>query len=83
MEFEEYLKLKKINGAEFSQNDPVRYKEFKTVFEQMHPNSFTAQKLFLINEIRRKFPIGHVANELHESQPTRRARPKMIIPKKN
>jgi hypothetical protein len=30
---------------------------WKTEFEQMHPNSFTVQKLNLINPIRRKYKL--------------------------
>ena len=33
------------------------WKTWSTEFESMHPNSFTAQKLYLINPIRRKYPF--------------------------
>jgi len=55
MEFEEYLKLKKISLDAFQREDAVRYTEWKLLFETMHPDSFTAQKKFLINEIRRRY----------------------------
>lgn len=83
MDFEEYLNRKKIDGQAFSKTDPNRFNEFKFLFNQMHPNSFTAQKLFLINEIRRKFPVG---KEMTEDAPTAKKalkRPKMALPKKN
>lgn len=54
--FEEYLR-KKIDGAAFAQHEPQRWQEFQELFAQMHPNSFTAQKLFLINTIRRNYPL--------------------------
>jgi hypothetical protein len=54
--FEEYLLSKKIEAAQFSKQEPQLYTQWKNSFEQMHPNSFTAQKLFQINSIRRKFP---------------------------
>ncbi|MEQ9300823.1 MAG: hypothetical protein RIF33_19780 [Cyclobacteriaceae bacterium] len=82
MDFEEYLNQKKIDGRAFSKADPNRFGEFKFLFDQMHPNSFTAQKLFLINEIRRKFPVGK--ETIEDAAPAKKARPrpKMALPKK-
>lgn len=57
MEWEAYLEQKKIDGAAYQQQDPQQYEEFRQLFYQMHPNSFTAQKLFLINGIRRMYPL--------------------------
>ena len=56
MTFEEYLDSKKIDSAQFNKQEPEVFNEWKITFEQLHPNSFTAQKLYLINTIRRKFP---------------------------
>jgi hypothetical protein len=56
-EFELYLIGKKINPKEFENNEPVRYQEFKALFGQVHPDSFAAQKLFLINQVRRRYPM--------------------------
>jgi hypothetical protein len=58
MSFEEYLAQKKINAVVFQQKEPAIYQRWKTEFEQMHPDSFTAQKKFLINPIRRKYLIS-------------------------
>ncbi len=55
MEFSEYLKTKNINPAAFEQNEPEKYKLWNQAFSEMHPKSFTMQKLFEINKIRRKF----------------------------
>lgn len=55
MSFEEYLTQKKINAVVFQQKEPALYQRWKQEFEQMHPDSFTAQKKFLINPIRRKY----------------------------
>ncbi|CAG4994652.1 hypothetical protein DYBT9275_01438 [Dyadobacter sp. CECT 9275] len=55
MEFSEYLLQKKINLLEFKAADPERFAEWERVFPTMHPDSFTAQKKFLINEIRRRY----------------------------
>ena len=82
MDFEEYLNQKKIDGEAFSKGDPNRFDEFRFLFEQMHPNSFTSQKLFLINEIRRKFPVVKDKIEDTEAVKKVRPRPKMALPKK-
>ena len=57
MEFKEYLKDKKIDPEKFKAGDPAQYDEFKRIFDQVHPNSFTQQKLFLINKIRRSYQL--------------------------
>jgi len=53
--FQEYLISKKIDSAAFRLAEPALWESWKTEFEQMHPNSFTAQKLYLINPIRLKY----------------------------
>lgn len=55
MSFEEYCAKKKIDSDAFRAQEPVRWKQWKEEFERMHPNSFTEQKKFLINETRRKY----------------------------
>jgi hypothetical protein len=55
--FEDYLVSKKIDSSVFRQQEPVVWESWKTEFEQVHPNSFTAQKLYLINPIRRKYTL--------------------------
>lgn len=57
MTFEEYLLSKKIDAAQFSKSEPQRFDEWKYLFTQMHAESFTAQKKFLINLTRRKHQI--------------------------
>jgi hypothetical protein len=58
--FEEYLISKKIDGEAFFKAEPVMFNTWKKEFEQMHPNSFTVQKLNLINPIRRKYQLKEV-----------------------
>lgn len=55
--FNAYLEAKLIDADQFIKEDFDQFKSLKEVFELMHPASFTAQKLFLINPIRRKFPF--------------------------
>lgn len=53
--FDEYLATKLIDYERFKLTDVKHYEQLKEVFDVTHPDSFTAQKLFLINPIRRKF----------------------------
>ncbi|MBT1704348.1 hypothetical protein [Chryseosolibacter indicus] len=57
MNFEEYLISKKIDASAFAAAEPSVFEKWKLDFEQMHPNSFTVQKLNLINPIRRKYHL--------------------------
>jgi hypothetical protein len=58
MEFEEYLKTKKIDSEAFRKAEPHLWQSWKEEFQQLHPNSFTAQKLYLINPVRRKYQLA-------------------------
>jgi hypothetical protein len=55
MTWEEYCTSKKIDSIQFKKNEPQKWHELKTVFEQVHPKSFTEQKKFLLNDLRRKY----------------------------
>lgn len=57
LSFEEYLINKKIDPQKFEQGEPQTFQSFKSLYEVVHPKSFTSQKLFLINKIRRKFHL--------------------------
>ena len=54
-EFHLYLISKKIDPSSFEQGDKLLFQEFERAFVQSHPASFTAQKLFMLNKLRRKF----------------------------
>jgi hypothetical protein len=58
MEFEEYLKQKKIEASTFKLAEKERYAEWEHAFSEMHVESFTAQKKFLINDTRRKYHLA-------------------------
>ncbi len=73
MEFSAYLIAKKIDEAAWKKAYPDQFAELKSLFDQVHPDSFTAQKLFLINPIRRKFP-------LKETEASKTTRPKAARP---
>jgi len=55
--FEEYLTAKKIDSLAFKTAEPARWSEWESEFAQLHPDSFTLQKLNLINPIRRKYRL--------------------------
>lgn len=55
MTFEEYLISKKIDSQALRAAEPGLWNEWNRLFEQMSPASFTAQKLYLINPLRRKY----------------------------
>ncbi|MBN8822438.1 MULTISPECIES: hypothetical protein [unclassified Spirosoma] len=57
MSFQEYLSQKKISVEQFQQAEPARFLEWQREFGQMHPESFTAQKKFLLNDTRRKYLV--------------------------
>lgn len=83
MTFKEYLQTKKIDPKGFALGEPEQFREFKLLFDQLHPESFTAQKLFLINKIRRRFPYSEPAEaDVKEIPKAKMIKPKLnIIPK--
>lgn len=81
--FEEYLTKKKIDSAGFQGAKPGLWESWKSLFEQLHPNSFTNQKLFLINTIRREFPGKDAEPTTKNTGKPRAVVPKMNIPKKD
>jgi hypothetical protein len=63
---EAYLTSKKIDSTAFLKAEPELWKAWNHEFDQMHPNSFTVQKLNLINPIRRKYPLPQVQEKQGE-----------------
>jgi len=57
MTFEEYLHEKKIDPVEFKVGEPDRWQEWAALFKEVSPASFTSQKLYLINPLRRKYRL--------------------------
>lgn len=77
--FADYLKSKKIDLKSFFSSDQEMYESWKREFDQIHPNSFTQQKLFLINSLRRKYPLKEEEKVVEKEKPM--VRPKMTKPK--
>lgn len=80
--FSEYLNSKKIDEGAFKRQSPVEYNTWEQAFAQMHPASFTAQKLFLINGIRRQFPLQSSDKESVAEAPKKPMKPRVKIPVK-
>ncbi len=57
-DFDSYLRKQHIDAQRFRQQDPLAYHALNCVFEQVHENSFTQQKLFIINNIRRTYLLN-------------------------
>jgi len=57
MEFEEYLKKKKIDPIQFRSKEQTKYESLKVYFDAAGFQSFDHAKKFLINPIRRQFPL--------------------------
>lgn len=53
--FEDYLLTKKIDKVAFEKAEPKTFAEWQVLFSKVHPESFTLQKKFLLNPIRRKY----------------------------
>jgi hypothetical protein len=77
MTFQEYCLKKKIDPELFQKSDPSRYQEWERIFDQVHPDSFTEQKKFLINETRRKYLLKEkdTAQAPEAEKPKTAARP--------
>ena len=56
--FEEYLIQKNIDREQFRTAEPARYLEWGTLFSEIHPDSFTLQKKFLLNDVRRRYLLN-------------------------
>ena len=62
MDFNAYLVSKKIDSDAFRRAEPALWESWHAEFEKVSPASFTMQKLFLINPIRRKYKLSPVAD---------------------
>lgn len=78
--FEAYLTSKKVDSDAFKKAEPDLWNSWKEDFGQMHPNSFTVQKLNLINPIRRKYQLKISTDEKKTAEPAASS-PKPVAPK--
>lgn len=76
--FKDYLTGKKIDADQFKRSEHQLYIDLEKQFDQMHPNSFTDQKLFIINPLRRKYLLKEEAKTT--AKPKIAAKPKFKKP---
>ena len=77
-DFDGFLQSKKIDAAAFKVDEKLQYNELKLLFDEVHPNSFVQQKLFLINKIRRKHQL--IEQEVKPKvSSVKKVKPKMSI----
>ncbi len=82
--FDEYLNSKIIDVLAFRNELPELHASWHQLFDQMHPASFTSQKLYLINGIRRQFPLRPTEKEQVAEVAKNPMKPRVKIPvKKN
>lgn len=67
MTFENYLREKKIDSEAFREAEESLWAAWKAEFEQISPTGFTAQKLYLINPVRRKYTAAAAVIEITDS----------------
>ncbi len=77
MKFDEYLTGKKIDPQKYKQAESVQYLEFQKIFDLIHPESFTQQKLFLLNKIRRAYKLEGIAEAKKTAPAPKAMRPKV------
>lgn len=75
--FEEYLISKKIDSGKFKSGESQLYDDLSVIFDQIHPKSFTQQKLFLINPLRIKYLLSEEAVTPTSSKPKVAFKPKI------
>jgi hypothetical protein len=66
--FETYCQSKKIDPVAFKVKESLLFETLAQRFNLMHPSSFTAQKLFLINQLRRKYLFVATETETPQEQ---------------
>ena len=72
------MTAKKIDSGVFRQCEPQRWHEYENVFGQVHPDSFTTQKKFVINDLRRLYHLKPAEPENATVAPEKKtARPMM------
>ena len=64
--FKTFLEKKKIDWKLFRLGEPGRFEEWGRLYSQVSEPSFVAQKLFLINPLRRKYKL-EIAEENKEA----------------
>ena len=77
MTFQEYCTSKKIDAEAFKTGNAEHYAELESIFNEVSPVSFTQQKKFLINKIRRTYQL--IIEEVLKEKPVTK-KPAIKIP---
>jgi uncharacterized lipoprotein len=56
-EFIRFLAEKNIDGEAMARAEQELFTDWMHLFAQVHPKSFVAQKLYQINQVRRKYQL--------------------------
>ena len=80
MQFEEWLRSKKIDPEAFRKGSSVQWEEFRRDFDAMSPVAFDLQKKFFINPIRRLYPLK-VEVDVEATVVTKKVRRKPVMRK--
>lgn len=81
MTFEEYCIKKKIDPENFRKNEPDKWSSFSRIFDQVSENSFTQQKKFLLNDLRKSYPYIEKEKEIGVSSVESESKPVSSRPK--
>lgn len=79
MNFQEYLLSKKIDSEAFKASEGELWETWRKEFEMISATGFTAQKLFLINPIRRKYTAKPVEKNTATEPPQQTAAVSPIV----
>lgn len=55
--FMHFLRQIHIDPQAFAQHEQTRFQEWRDLFAVIHPNSWYEQKRFLLNALRKKYPL--------------------------
>lgn len=77
MTFDEYCISKKIDPILFKKENESLYNNLLYVFNQVSPISFTQQKLFLINDLRRSYLYKEASQTVEKPVEKKPAPPKI------
>jgi peroxiredoxin len=53
----QFCEKKKIDFEKLAKEEPDLFKKWNLMLEQMNEESFTMRELYIINKIRRKYPL--------------------------
>ncbi len=73
MEFDDYLRRRRLDVAAFRAAEPARAAQWEAWYSQLHPDSFLLQVKMVLNDVRRRY---HLAEAPAPSPPAEGAAPR-------